>query len=152
MFVNGIKAIDDLCDMMWSMYTSPDSAEKLQALYDQRRKFHTGISDMVYLQRLYDTNRHRVADMSGIQPDDSYWDANVHMEEGFEMESGRKRIEFENYLPYCTQVSTASASASRACISRPRQAPHPRRLGEELQWPRIAWRRESSRQASEVYF
>jgi hypothetical protein len=106
MFVNSIKAIDDLCDLMWSMYTSPDSVEKLQAIYEHRRKFHSGISDMVYLQRLYDTNRHRVADMSGIQPDDSYWDANVHMEEGFEMDSGRKRIQFDNYLPYCTHKAT----------------------------------------------
>jgi len=106
MFINGLKGLEDLCDLLWTTYTAPDRIEKLTAIYEDRRKHKTGISDMVFLQRLYDANRHRVGDMTGIQPDDSYWDANVHMDEGFEMQDQRKRIRFENYFPFCRHMAS----------------------------------------------
>jgi hypothetical protein len=44
--------------------------------------------------------------MTGIRPDGSYWDANIHLSEGFEVSEGRKRVRFEGRVPYCRHLET----------------------------------------------
>jgi hypothetical protein len=108
MFVNGAAALEELCQSIWDMYASPGAEQRLAALSEQRHSTgRLAVSDMVPLRAFYDANRHRVAEMTGIQYDGSYWDANVHLDEGFETESGRKRYRFDNGRPYCRHVATS---------------------------------------------
>ena len=44
--------------------------------------------------------------MTGIQPDGSYWDMNVRMDEGFETEDGHKRYLFQDGRAFCRHVAT----------------------------------------------
>jgi hypothetical protein len=104
MFVNRRRAIEDLCDLTWDLYAASGAQERLEAIYAQRQKTGEGISDMVPLKMLYDARRDRVAEMTGLRSDGSWWDANIHLSEGFEMEDGRKRTVFRNGLPCCRQI------------------------------------------------
>jgi hypothetical protein len=100
--------LEDLCQIIWDMYAGPGAAEKLDAIYEKRRSFNGAVSDMVALRSLYDNNRDRIAEMTGIQPDGGYWDANIHMDEGFEMRGEIKRIRFVDGKPYGRQISTGN--------------------------------------------
>jgi hypothetical protein len=106
MFVNGTRGLEDLCQIIWDLYAGPGSQGKLDAIYEERRKFNGAISDMVALRALYDSNRGRIAEMTGIQPDGTHWDANIHMDEGFEMLGNIKRVRFVNQRPYCRHVES----------------------------------------------
>jgi hypothetical protein len=107
MFVNGTKALDELCDIIWDMYAAPGAAERLAALSEARRKEgRLAVSDMVPLRAFYDANRDRVAEMTGIQPDGSYWDANIHLDEGFEMAGERKKYWLADGKAYCRHAAT----------------------------------------------
>lgn len=107
MFVNGTKALEELCDLIWNMYAGRGAEERLAALLESRRRDgRQAISDMVPLRAFYDANRGRVAEMTGIQPDGSYWDANIHLDEGFEMQGERKRYWFADGRAYCRHIAT----------------------------------------------
>ena len=106
MFVNGTRGLEDLCQVIWDMYAGPGAQDKLDAIYAQRRQFNGAVSDMVALKSLYDSNRDRIAEMSGIQPDNTYWDANMHMDEGFDMCGPLKRVRFINNHPYCHHIDS----------------------------------------------
>jgi hypothetical protein len=100
MFVNGRAGIEALCDVISDLYAGEDSAARLAAIYRERQKTAEGISDMVALKLFYDANRDRVGEMAGVQPDGSYWDANIHLSEGFDTADGRKRLRFVGGVPY----------------------------------------------------
>jgi hypothetical protein len=104
MFVNRRAAIEELCETITGLYTGP--ADRLEALYARRRETGEGISDMVALKLYYDANRDRVAEMTGLQPDGTWWDANIHLSEGFEMRDGRKHVRFINRLPHARHLDT----------------------------------------------
>ncbi len=106
MFVNGLKGMEGLCDVIWDLYAGADSAQRLAEIYAWRQKTNEGISDMVALKAYYDANRAKVAEMTGIQPDGSYWDANIHLSEGFELFDGRKVARFVDRVPYCRRLDT----------------------------------------------
>jgi hypothetical protein len=107
MFVNGTKGLEDLCTIIWDMYAAPGADERLAAILESRRcPGRFAVSDMVPLRKLYDANRHRIAEMTGVQPDGSYWDANVRMDEGFETEDGRKKYWVKDGRAYCRHVAT----------------------------------------------
>jgi hypothetical protein len=108
MFVNSTKALEELCTIIWDMYAAPGADAKLAAILEARRRNNRqAVNDMVPLRAFYDANRHRVAEMTGLQPDGSYWDANVHLDEGFEMQDGRKRYWFQDGRAYCRHVATS---------------------------------------------
>jgi hypothetical protein len=107
MFANGRRGIDGLCDVIWDLFAGPGSNQRLEALYAERQKTQEGISDMVPLKLYYDAHRDRVAEMTGLRPDGSYWDANIHLSEGFEMSDGRKLARFVDHIPYCRHIETA---------------------------------------------
>lgn len=107
MFVNGTKALEELCTMIWDLYAAPDRDERLEAIHQARLKEQRlAVSDMVPLQAYSEANRNRVAEMTGIQPDGSYWDANVHLDEGFEMNGERKNYWFRDGRAYCRHLAT----------------------------------------------
>jgi hypothetical protein len=106
MFVNGRRAIDELCDAIMDLYTGPGAAARLDAIYAERQRTGEGISDMVPLRAFYDANRNRVGEMTGLRPDGSWWDANIHLAEGFETADGRKRVTFRDRRAYCRQAET----------------------------------------------
>ncbi|HYE18964.1 MAG TPA: hypothetical protein VEA69_11000 [Tepidisphaeraceae bacterium] len=107
MFVNRRAAIEDLCDWIWDLYTSADSDAKLDAIHAWRSQTGEGVSDMVALKAIYDANRSRVAEMTGVRDDDSYWDANIHLAEGFEHDGTIKRIRYHDRLPYGRHLASA---------------------------------------------
>jgi hypothetical protein len=107
MFVNGTSALDELCTSIWDMYAAPGAEARLAALLEERHRIGClAVSDMVPLRAFYDANRNRVGEMTGIQPDGSYWDANVHLDEGFETRDGRKNFWFQGGKAYCRHVAT----------------------------------------------
>jgi hypothetical protein len=107
MFVNGTKGLEDLCEIIWEMYAAPGADERLAAILESRRcPGRFAVSDMVALGKLFDANRPRMAEMTGIQPDGSYWDTNVRMDEGFETQDGRKRYWFQDGRAYCRHIAT----------------------------------------------
>jgi hypothetical protein len=107
MFVNGTKGLEDLCTIIWDMYAAPGADERLAAILESRRcPGRFAVSDMVPLKNLYNANRNRVAEMTGIQSDGSYWDANVRMDEGFETEDGHKKYWFQDGRAYCQHIAT----------------------------------------------
>jgi hypothetical protein len=106
MFVNGRRGINELCDVIWEMYARPDAAERLAEAYRVRQQTREGVSDMVPLRAYYDANRDRVAEMTGVRADGSYWDANIHLPEGFEMDGPRKRFRFVDGVPYCRDAQS----------------------------------------------
>jgi hypothetical protein len=106
MFVNRRRAIDVLCDVTWNLYAAPGAEERLAAIYAQRQQTGEGISDMVPLKMLYDANRERIGEMTGLRADGSWWDANIHLSEGFEMLDGRKRLTFRGGRAYCHHIET----------------------------------------------
>jgi hypothetical protein len=108
MFVNGTKGLENLCQIIWDMYAGPGAQQKLEQIYEERRKFNGAVSDMVALRAMYDNNRDRVAEMTGIQPDGTYWDANIHMDEGFDMLGPIKRVRFVDGIPYCRQTQSGN--------------------------------------------
>jgi hypothetical protein len=108
MFINGTKALEELCASIWEMYSAPGADERLAALLEKQRcPGRFAVNDMVPLKAFYEANRQRMGEMTGIQPDGSYWDANVRMDEGFETEDGRKRYWFQDGRAYCRHISTA---------------------------------------------
>jgi hypothetical protein len=106
MFVNSRRAIEDLCDVIRDLYTAPGADARLSALYDEKQKTGEGISDMVAFKLFYDANRSRVGEMTGLQPDQTWWDANIHLSEGFEIRDGRKRIEYHDRQPHARRADT----------------------------------------------
>ncbi len=83
MFVNGTRGLEDLCAIIWDMYAAPGADERLAALLESRRcPGRFAVSDMAAMRNLFDANRHRMAEMTGIQPDGSYWDMNVRSGRG----------------------------------------------------------------------
>ena len=106
MFVNRRAAIEDLCDLTWDLYAASGAQDRLAAIYAQRQKTGEGISDMVPLKMLYDARRDRVAEMTGLRPNGSWWDANIHLPEGFETADGRKRVAFREGRAYCRHLAT----------------------------------------------
>ena len=106
MFVNGTDTLEALCDLIWDMYSGANSESRLQALYEETSQCGGGISDMTALKMLTDQQSARVGEMTGIQPDRSYWDANIHLDEGFEMHNGRKAIHWINGMPYGRHIES----------------------------------------------
>jgi hypothetical protein len=101
MFVNGTQTLEALCQIIWNMYDAPGAEEKLKAMYAQiHKESGGGICDMCALHELRRTRPDEVAEMTGIQPDGSYWDANIHLSEGFEMKGPRKAIHWIDGKPY----------------------------------------------------
>lgn len=107
MFINGTRGLDELCDIIWNMYAAPGADERLAAILESRRcPGRFAVSDMAALGMMFKAHRDRVAEMTGIQPDGSYWDINVRMDEGFETVDGHKRYWFDNGKAYCRHIST----------------------------------------------
>ena len=106
MFVNSRRSIEEVCDVIQDLYSGPNAGERLEALYAQRQKTGEGISDMVPLKMFYDAHPTRVGEMTGLRPDGSWWDANIHLSEGFEMVDGRKRARFADGQPWCRQIES----------------------------------------------
>jgi hypothetical protein len=106
MFVNRRRAIEDLCDVIWDLYAASGAQDRLAAIYARRQETGEGISDMVPLKMLYDARRDRVAEMTGLRPDGSWWDANIHLGEGFETQDGRKRVTFHDGRAYCRHIES----------------------------------------------
>lgn len=104
MFVNGTRGLEDLCQIIWDLYAAPGSQEKLDTIYAEKRRYNGAVSDMVGLRALYDNHRNRIGEMTGIQPDGTYWDANMHMDEGFEMLGPIKRVKFIDGYPWCRRA------------------------------------------------
>jgi hypothetical protein len=101
MFVNGTQTLEALCQIIWNMYDAPGAQEKLDAIYAQTQKENGGgICDMMALRALRDSRPNEVAEMTGVQPDGSYWDANIHLSEGFAMNGPHKAIRWINGKPY----------------------------------------------------
>jgi hypothetical protein len=44
--------------------------------------------------------------MTGLRPDGTWWDANIHLSEGFAMKDGRKKIRYLNRLPHARRLET----------------------------------------------
>jgi hypothetical protein len=106
MFVNGTKGLEDLCTIIWDMYAAPGADERLAALLESRRcPGRFAVSDMAAMRKLFDANRHRMAEMTGIQPDGSYWDMNVRVDEGFETEDGHKKYWFQDGRAFCRHIA-----------------------------------------------
>jgi len=107
MFVNGTRALEDLCAIIWDLYAAPGADERLAALLESRRcPGRFAVSDMAAMRKFCDANRDRVAEMTGIQPDGSHWDMNVRVDEGFETEDGHKKYWFQGGRAYCRHVET----------------------------------------------
>jgi hypothetical protein len=102
MFVNGTATLDQLCDIIWELYTGPDSDARLAALYARDK----GVCDMTTLGMICDQAPHHVAEMDGIQPDGSFWDANIKIDQGFEMQKGFKAIRWINSQPFGRHIAT----------------------------------------------
>jgi len=107
MFINGLRGLEDFCEMIWKMYAAPGADERLSALLESRRcPGRFAVSDMALMGMMSRTHPDRVAEMTGIQPDGSHWDNNIRMDEGFEMHDGRKRYWFENGRAYCRHIAS----------------------------------------------
>jgi hypothetical protein len=103
MFVNGMATLEALCDIIWDMYTGPDSQARLTELLQRRGN----ISDMAALEMLCQANPAHVAEMDGIQPDGSFWDANINLSQGFETgRDGMKAIRWINGMPFGRHLAT----------------------------------------------
>jgi hypothetical protein len=110
MFINGARGLDELCTIIWDLFAAPGADQRLAGILESRRDPAGGraaVSDMVPLKMLANANPDRIAEMTGIRSDDSYWDANVRVDEGFEYhEEGRKRYEFRGGRAFCRHVSS----------------------------------------------
>ncbi len=106
MFVNGTRTLEELCDIIWDLYTGPESDRKLGELYAKAQVSGGGVCDMSALQLLCDASPGRVGEMTGVQPDDSYWDANFRQSEGFEIENGMKKMTWLNGLPFGRHINS----------------------------------------------
>lgn len=110
MFINGTRGLDDLCSIIWDLFAAPQADERLGAILESRRDPAGGraaVSDMVPLKMLARSYPSRIAEMTGIQRDGSYWDANVRMDEGFEYhEEGHKRYWFSDGRAYCRHAAS----------------------------------------------
>lgn len=101
MFVNGTQTLEALCQLIWNMYDGPGAEARLEEMYAQiQRDSGGGICDMCALRELRRSRPTDVAEMTGVQPDDSYWDANIHLSEGFEMNGRCKAIRWIDGKPY----------------------------------------------------
>jgi hypothetical protein len=107
MFINGTKVLDEFCDRIWEMYAAPGADERLAAMLEKERcPGRFAVSDMLPLREHYNANKSRMGEMTGIQPDGSFWDSNIRMDEGFEMLDGRKRYWLQDGRAYCRHVAT----------------------------------------------
>ena len=106
MFVNSRRSIEEVCDIIQDLYTGPGASDRLDAIYAQRQKTGEGISDMVPIKMFYDAHPTRIGEMTGMRPDGSWWDANIHLSEGFEMADGRKRAVFRDGRAFCPHVES----------------------------------------------
>jgi len=102
MFVNGIEMLDALCEIIWSLYNGPGHEDRFAAALARRG----GMSDMTALDMLFDEHPTRIAEMTGVQPDGSYWDANINEDEGFEHNGQIKAVRWVDGRPYCREVAT----------------------------------------------
>ena len=103
MFINGTASLEALCDIIWDLYTGPDSDRRLAELYARDKV----VSDMATIGMICDKDPMHVAEMDGIQPDGSFWDANISVDQGFEMDgNGFKAMRWMNGLPYGRHVET----------------------------------------------
>ncbi len=103
MFVNGTTTLDALCEIIWDLYASSDSEQRLALLYERDK----GICDMTTLGMICDKEPHQVGEMDGIQPDGSFWDANIKLDQGFETDSsGVKAVRWIDGRPFCRHLAS----------------------------------------------
>lgn len=107
MFVSRRRGIADLADIVWNMYADPNNLAELRRGYEERqsRGLAGGVCDMWAHLKFCQRHADRAGEMTGVQPDGSYWDANIHEAEGFETIYGIKNFRFVDGIPFARQIA-----------------------------------------------
>ncbi|AOY84338.1 hypothetical protein BJP36_34855 [Moorena producens JHB] len=101
-----LKGLEDFCELLMHFYTTSSTLEILRSLLAEKRnngETRGGICDMTLLNQYYQRN----ADKIGLTSDiinDSVYDANVNISDGFEMCNGMKKIYWIDSHPFCRHV------------------------------------------------
>ncbi|MCZ7403456.1 MAG: nucleotidyltransferase domain-containing protein, partial [Candidatus Methanoperedens sp.] len=95
-----IDLLNEFCDILVQSYADPASLRQLEDFYQTRRsKGLPGVSDMIFLGKFRQKYPNRVADIGEIAEGSKY-ENNINIAEGFEMESGRKKIYWLSGKPH----------------------------------------------------
>ena len=96
-----LRALDIVCRLVMEYYTDPDSQPALAAILRAREagNLQAQITDMSFLAEALAQHPEVFTTISAETTAPSI-DSNINLAEGFEMESGRKKIQFRDDLPH----------------------------------------------------
>lgn len=107
--INNITALDAFCAFMENSYLDPLKLdmlrERFQSLQDQGQP--GGICDMTFWELFIAESRFRIADLSRVA-DNSVYDRNIYISDGFEMENGIKKVFWKDNKPFGHQGETSN--------------------------------------------
>jgi hypothetical protein len=106
-FFNRLEALEKFCDFMMSLYTDPDLFQILQDQYQQtiERQANGGVSDMFALEQYRLRYPETIGEMSTIIQN-SVYDCNVKISDGFEMKNGMKHIVWIDDQPFGKHIES----------------------------------------------
>ena len=101
MYINSSKAIQDFCKFVIKLYVGGDFLKiKTRIMLPRKNKLMLNISDMVFLNEYYKLNSLKIGEMTKIVDGATYDSAIGSNQNGFEMDSGIKKLVFINGRPY----------------------------------------------------
>ena len=107
--VNNIEALDDFCTFIQRGYSTPSFVELIKERFEamQAAGLPGGICDMTFWELFKASTSFKIYDLLECR-NDSVYDGNISVPEGFEMEAGRKRIFWRSGIPYGFRADTHS--------------------------------------------
>jgi len=101
-YISSIDAITNFCNFIIELYTDPKLFKILEDIYLEHTQNNMlgGVSDMVAFEEYRKRNSDRLGNLSDIL-DNSAFDTNLNISEGYEMRNGLKNIYLKNNQPYC---------------------------------------------------
>ncbi|HBE16397.1 MAG TPA: hypothetical protein DDW51_01970, partial [Cyanobacteria bacterium UBA11367] len=104
-FVNKLKTLEDFCNFICEIYTNPSLIKLMESKFEERiqQNLPGGACDMTAFIEYRRMHPSKIGELSTII-DNSKYDHNINLSEGFEMQDGIKNIYFVNGQPCCKDL------------------------------------------------
>lgn len=105
--VHNTRVLNDFCDFILKCFISQPLYKKLVKTADQEPWSQGSVSDMVAFFEYQKQTPYKIGDISLVINKTKH-DININLSEGFDMETGVKKITWIDDKPYCRDISSGS--------------------------------------------
>lgn len=107
MFINSRAALENFCDFVFNIYTDSSLLQIMESRFQQctRNNIGGGASDMTAFKEFWNRKGANIYEMSTIRENSKY-DHNINMSEGFQVYGGIKNIYLIEEEPFCNCINT----------------------------------------------